>query len=396
MCQLLIISLFVGCVSVNSEPQLQFYINPSHPPPEMGMTETAVNFISFYNFFDYAVYEGLAPLKLNGPLYRFAKLLLWDISNINWLGTVVHELGHGQRAVENGWGIGYYIPYNYLPFSPWLGLRSAWTFEVWDVESDSSKSGEEERARFTVGGLEAERVAARLLRKKFYGISPVRGTDFLWAALYEQGTSFYVLKTKIGDGGDVSNWLWDMVALKTDDSIPSFGEREKLFRNIRKESCIFSLLNPPFYQSLYYTFKLLFLDSVQVKVAMFKIGKVQIMPAFSYGLTSLGTERYFEVYWRSDSLFGSGYIGHLWRISQPDAICSGVYVGNIPYDKVRFSFDLHGWTGRPWGCALETEVGIVTAKSSLLIAAGAKTKGYLQGLPYNATAWLRFGLKIIL
>lgn len=189
-------------------------------------------------------------------------------------------------------------------------------------------------------------------------------------------------------------WLGDMVTLKTGDSIPSLEEMERLYKNIRREAVAFSLLNPPFWQSLYYTLSLPFSDSSQAMVSMLRVGGIQFMPAFSYGLTSLGTERYFEVYWRSDSFYGRGYFGHLWNIAEPDAICGGVYVGNLPFRNLLFSIELHGWTGKKWGGALETEVGIRTPKSTFLIGAGAKSAGYLQGLPYNKAVWFRLGLKV--
>ncbi len=107
----LIISLLLAIITKGqgSELDVKFYINPSHLPPEMGMTETATNFISFYDFLDYAICKSLEPLQLKGPFYRFARLFLWDISNINWLATVVHELGHGQRIVDSGAGVAYSI-----------------------------------------------------------------------------------------------------------------------------------------------------------------------------------------------------------------------------------------------------------------------------------------------
>lgn len=372
--------------------EVKFYVNPSHPPPEMGMTETATNFISFYDLLDYAICKGLEPLKLRGPFYRFGKLLLWDISNINWLETVVHELGHGQRAREDGIGAAYYIPYNYLPLAPWLGLKGAQTFRVLEfIPSDSNNSGEREGDRVVVGGMEAENVAARILRKRFYGTMPVRDMNFLWSIFCEPGTVSYILK---GETGDVYSWLSDMVTLKTGDSIPSLEEMEKLYKNVRREAVIFSLVNPPFWQSLYYSMTLPFSDSIQTKVSMLRVGGIQFMPALSYGLTSSGTERYFEVYWRRGSFYGRGYFGHLWRITEPDAICAGFHIANIPFHNFRLSFDLHGWTGKRWGGALETEAGIGVPKSTLLIGAGAKSAGYLQGLPYNKAVWFRLGLKL--
>lgn len=89
----------------NPNREIQFLLNPAYPPPEMGMEETATNLVSLYELVDYALARGLEPLNINSWPWRVAKFLLWDLSNVSFLGTLNHELGHGHRhqAKEIKW-----------------------------------------------------------------------------------------------------------------------------------------------------------------------------------------------------------------------------------------------------------------------------------------------------
>ena len=372
----------------NPNREIQFLLNPAYPPPEMGMEETATNLVALYELVDYALTKGFEPLNINGWPWRIAKFLFWDLSNVSFLGTLNHELGHGHRHRDFGGTPSYSLNYNYLPLWPWIGFKSSRCY----YHGPIPPLNREEKLRRTVGGLEASGVLKDVTVSRLYSTSCYTYTSLLFLGYSKFNLLLYVLRTdpKNSDG-DISKWLAAIAGLHSDIS------QERLYSQLRRESILFCVLDPALWEAVYYTVYANFMKGMNCfKVSMLKVGSFEVMPELSYGITSLGTEKYLRIHWRRDRIFGNVYFRYLWRVNQADGKGIGFRLANLPLvDKTwQIGLTCDGWHGEKIGGAFEIILQKSIENSYYSLHLGMKSDGYLRGKSYGASQWLRFGIRI--
>jgi len=375
----------------NPNREIQFLLNPTYPPPEMGMEETATNLVALYELIDYALTKGFEPLDINSWQWRVAKFLLWDLSNVSFLGTLNHELGHGHRHRDFGGNPSYSLSYNYLPLWPWKGFKTSYCY----YHGITPPLDREERLRRTVGGLEASGVLKDVTVSRLYSTSNYTYITLLFLGYSKFNLLLYVLRTDPENPwGDVSDWLEGIAELGGDSSQERISS---LYSQLKRESILFCVLDPTLWQAVYYTIYANFMKGMDCfKVPMLEIGNFEVMPEISYGITSLGTEKYLRIHWRRDRIFGNVYFRYLWRVNQADGKGLGFCLANLPLidETCQVSLTCDSWCGEKIGGAFEIILQKSIENSHYSLHLGMKSDGYLRGKSYGASQWLRFGIKI--
>jgi hypothetical protein len=211
--------------------------------------------------------------------YRLLKFVYFDQAQEQWLAVVNHEVfGHGARLRERFDGpIGYRIDAP-VPYGDGGGSTS-FSFDreptVYELQA------------VTVGGMEADAVAARLTAHRAFSARRLGSRDAIRYLGFELDTLTYVLGT--GDdpeepGHDVSDFL------QTYNEVAAAAGASLLTPRKARQEALFALANPMLGYAAYSIGRHLWDGSRDVPVWAPAIGGVRWLPIVRYQLTPYGTE----------------------------------------------------------------------------------------------------------
>ena len=321
--------------------------------------------------------------------YRLAKLGLFDEPQENWFRVANHEVfGHGARLRELfGGHIGYQ-----LPAPPPYGRGGGATFFQFDHPPTV-----EEVLAVTVGGMEANDIAARALAQDALTQGRWHYRDARRYLYAEYDTIRYIRGTRglEKEGHDVGDFIRIYNDLADD-----LGEKRLSARTLRRD-VLASFANPMIAYSYYNTFvSYVWGGDATAPVPMIPLGRTRYLPMARFHLTSFGTEfaidntfvrngRFFDVRIARGQTIGA----RTWSIG-----LQGTRLASIG----RWSIDGEAtlWHVPEWGEKLAVTVHRTLTERSghalaLVVQAGFKTNGYVAGDPLRQGAIVRVGAALI-
>jgi hypothetical protein len=337
--------------------------------------------------------EDTAVRRAGGVGYRFARLFALDVPQEDWLRVANHEVfGHGARLRERFDGP---IRYSIGVPPPYGSGGGSTSFEF------NREPTLEEVLAITVGGMEANNIAASrvALRAMREGQSTYR--DMLRYLLGRLDTVGYILDTDDEleePGHDVSDFIRTLRDAAGSDL--TAGEL--------KRRAIVGLADPMLGYAVYgLAVSYLWRGRTRVTVPTFTLGGVRYLPALRFHLTSFGTE------WVLDNTFVRDL--RATRVSvrvgeAPDARSFGAAVRRDAvwtWRRARIDADVSAWhqprllddggVERSAGGAAFAIASIPLEVrwlrwASVVVQAGYKTRGFIEGEPLDAGVVVRGGI----
>jgi hypothetical protein len=319
--------------------------------------------------------------------YRLAKLALFDDPQENWLRVANHELfGHGGRLRElfNG-------PVRYaLPTPPPYGRGGGAT----DFQLDRTPTVEEMLA-VTVGGMEANRMMARVLTQDALTSGRWHYRDARRYLYAEYDTIHYIRRTTGSEkeGHDVGDFL------KVYNEVAMANDEKTLSARMLRRRVLAGFANPMIAYSYYSAFiSYVWSGHADSRVPMLRLGATRYLPMARFQLTSFGTEWVID-----NALVRNGrFIDATIRTGQTiGARTWGVGLQTTRLAAWRgWTFDGDGdlWHQPEWGgevtATAHRQVGQLPRLHNtlaLVVQAGYKTNGFLAGERIHQGAVVRIG-----
>jgi len=319
--------------------------------------------------------------RATNAVYRLAKLELFDDPQENWLRVANHELfGHGGRLRELFDGPIHYA----LPAPPPYGRGGGATYFQLDRIPTV-----EEILSVTVGGMEANRMAARILTQDALtsGHWHYRDARRYWYAEYD--TIHYIRHTHDleKEGHDVSDFI------KIYNEVATNNDEKTLDARTLRRYVLAGFANPMIayaYYSAYISY--VWSGHAESPVPMIPIGATRYLPMVRFQLTSFGTE------WVIDNAFvrNGRFIDATIRAGQ--TIGARTWGVGLQSTRVavwkQWTFDGEGhlWRQPEWGGeAMGTARRRLRSGLSIVAQGGYKTNGFLAGERIHQGAILRIG-----
>jgi hypothetical protein len=317
--------------------------------------------------------------------YRLAKLALFDEPQENWFRVANHEVfGHGGRLRELFDGhIGYQ-----LPAPPPYGRGGGATF----FEFNRQPTVEEVLA-VTVGGMEANYVAARSLARDALTEGTWHYRDARRYLYAEYDTLRYIrgvhdLEKEGHDVGDFIRIYNDVAA--------DLGETRLTARALRRDA-LASLANPLIAYSYYSTFvSYVWGGHAYAPVPMIQVGATRYLPMARFHLTSFGTEFVIDNTFVRNGRFFDASVGigqtigsRTWSIGlQGTRLAS---IGGWSIDGEATIWHRPEW-GEQFAATVHRNLAERRGRAlALVVQAGFKTDGYMPGDRLRQGAIVRVG-----
>jgi len=322
--------------------------------------------------------------RATNATYRLAKLTLVDDPQENWLRVANHELfGHGGRLRELFDGPVHYA----LPAPPPYGRGGGATY----FELDSNPTVEELLA-VTVGGMEANRMAARALTQDALTSGRWHYRDARRYRYAEYDTIRYIRRTHDleKEGHDVGDFIKIYNEVATAN-----GEKTLNARRLRREVLV-AFANPMIAYAYYSTYiSYVWGGHAESPVPMVRLGATRYLPMARFQLTPFGTE------WVIDNAFvrNGRFIDATIRSGQT----IGARTWGVGLQMTRlaawqgWTFDGEGhlWRQPDWGWgATATAHRRLGSGLSIVAQGGYKTAGFLAGERIHQGATLRIGVSL--
>jgi hypothetical protein len=319
--------------------------------------------------------------------YRLAKLALLDDPQENWLRVANHELfGHGGRLRElfNG-----HISYA-LPAPPPYGRGGGATYFGLDHAPTV-----EEMLAVTVGGMEANRMMARLLTQDALTSGRWHYRDARRYLYAEYDTMRYIRRTTDAEkeGHDVGDFL------KIYNEVATANDATTLNARTLRRRVLAGFANPMIAYSYYGAFiSYVWSGRADAPVPMLRFGATRYLPMVRFQLTPFGTE------WVIDNTFvrNGRFVDATIRAGQT----IGARTGGVGLQVTRlaawkgWTFDGDGnlWRQPEWGGEVTatahhqlTRLPLLRHTLVAVVQAGYKTNGFLAGERIHQGAVLRVG-----
>lgn len=331
-----------------------------------------------------------------GVGYRFARLFALDLPQEDWLRVVNHEIfGHGARLRERFDG-----PVRYrVGLPPPYGGGGGSTSFTFDREPAI-----EEVLAITIGGMEANNVAASRLALRAVARGEATYREMLRYLLSRLDTVGYILST--GDepeeeGHDVSDFL---IALR------DVAGSDLTARDLRRRAIV-GLADPLLGVAAYgLVLSYLWRGDTDAPVPAFRVGGLGYLPALRLQLAPFGIEWVVENTFARDGLatrvsarFGDAPGARSFGIGlHRDAIWT--------WRRARIDVDGHAWRqprilddGRversAGGAAFATASVPLDVKwlrwASVVVQGGYKTRGFVEGEPLGSGFVARGGVGLV-
>jgi hypothetical protein len=328
-----------------------------------------------------------------GVAYRFVKLFGLDLPQEEWLRVANHEVfGHGARVRER---FDAAIDYTVGVPPPYGGGGGSTS-----IRFDREPTVEEVLA-ITVGGMEANNVAASriALRAIARGTAPHR--DLLRYVLGRLDTVGYILDTgddPESEGHDVSDFVITLRDVTGSNVTP---------RSLRRRALI-GLADPVLGYAVYgLAVSYLWRGDADARIPAFRIGQARYVPALRFQLAPFGTE------WVMDNTFAGAMPVTRVSLRLGGAPGAGSFGASVYREAVwisrraRIDADLHAWrqprvrddgempraTGAAAYATLSSPIEAKWLRWAVLVVHGGyKTRGFVEGEPLGAGFVLRGGL----
>lgn len=341
--------------------------------------------------------------KSGGISYRLGKSFI--TYNVSYLGGLTqHEVfGHGSRYREFGQTESSY--HLSLPFP--LGKGNGFAQSGTPAKGTYRFISHYESSAKTFGGMEGNGILGNRIRTKWLLDNSITNQEFMLYIFGRHNITAYILSTdyKTAQGGnDVIAYL-DKVNYINGNNTPAYN------LELLKKQAALTFLDPLTYIGGFdYLFSYLIKGNEKAKIPMLKFGGLRYMPSFRLGLSPFGSEFYSEHF----ALFNKKLIEFYYRKS--DGILSrtnggGIklsYLINNKHLAVNTSLDLWNQPGMQLGgdklyytsggtggaIGATAIVNLFTRDNSvgIMIHAGYKTAGYLEGEKLEHGPMIRIGL----
>lgn len=319
--------------------------------------------------------------RVTNATYRLAKLELFDDPQENWLRVANHELfGHGGRLRELFDGPVHYA----LPAPPPYGRGGGATYFQLDRNPTV-----EEILSVTVGGMEANRMAARILAEDALTLGHWHYRDARRYRYAEYDTIRYIRHTHDleKEGHDVGDFI------KIYNQVATDNDEKTLDARTLRRHVLAGFANPMIayaYYSAYVSY--VWGGHAESPVPMIPIGATRYLPMVRFQLTSFGTE------WVIDNAFvrNGRFVDATIRAGQ--TIGARTWGVGLQSTRVavwkQWTFDGEGhlWRQPEWGWeATGTARRRLRSGLSIVAQGGYKTDGFLAGERIHQGAILRIG-----
>ena len=319
--------------------------------------------------------------------YRLAKLSLFDNPQENWLRVANHELfGHGGRLRELFKGRISYA----LPAPPPYGRGGGATYFGLDRTPTV-----EDMLAVTVGGMEANRMMARLLTQDALTAGRWHYRDARRYLYAEYDTMRYIRRTTDveKEGHDVGDFL------KIYNELATANDARTLNARTLRRRVLAGFANPMIAYSYYGAFiSYVWSGRADAPVPMLRLGATRYLPMARFELTPFGTEfvidnafvrngRFVDATIRAGQTIGA----RTWGV--------GLQATRLAARKGwTFGGDGNLWHQPEWGgevtATAHRQVGRLPRLHNplaLVVQAGYKTNGFLAGERIHQGAVLRVG-----
>jgi hypothetical protein len=328
-----------------------------------------------------------------GVSYRFARLFGIDAPQEEWLRVANHEVfGHGARLRERFDGR---IRYKVGVPPPYGGGGGSTSFDF------DRQPTVEELLAITVGGMEANAVGASrvALRAVHDGEAPYR--DMLRYLLARLDAIGYIVATDDDleeEGHDVSDFLRILREVAGSDLRPA---------DLRRRAIV-GLADPMLAYAVYgLAVSYLWRGRTGVAVPTFRIGDVRYLPALRFYLAPFGSE------WTLDNTIVRAHRATRLSLRLGDAPGGRSFGASVhrqsvhTWRRARIDADVHAWRqprilddgalDRSIGAAAFATASIpldVTGLrwATVVLQAGYKTRGFIEGEPLGAGVVVRGGV----
>ena len=295
----------------------------------------------------------------------------------SWIMVANHEVGgHGARAREYKLKS---VRYTIRPFDGATNFSNR----------DFALLHPHKQQSVNIAGIEANYILSEKIKTKMIesdSMSPVYAINYIWTRI-DQIT--YIAKN---DNGDVASYIKGV-----NDLYQTNLSNKKLLR-----LAYIDLLDPFLGYSLYS-----FLFDANSGIPMFEVNNVKYLPAAKLALTPYGTEarliNHFKIndkYYKLSLGYGSNKRFNYYSLMASADNILKLYNTKIGFDfafwrspKMLTSNPINAGTQKGGMLVINTESPLVK-NISLIVSAGYKTAGFIEGMPLKSSGLLRAGLKL--
>ncbi len=258
---------------------------------------------------------------------------------------------------------------------------------------------------FYTGGSEGNFILSELLRKKMTANKKI---DYYSSILFLQSRldlSLYILFSTNNDSvnsrqGDIGNYLY---SVNSQYGYAANPENYKLTLESLQLNTALSFFDPLIYYCLYMHFHYYLTGQTHVDMPFLWIGDLFFIPYFDMKLSPYGCDRFLRVQGGYNDIFFSGYLrmgdfifNQFWGM--------GLYIDNLFLsNEMSWGIGFDFWmqphesieqAATDLGGAVNLNITYIMNSISLKLNVGAKTRGYVPGLPFNQNIYGSVGIKI--
>lgn len=343
--------------------------------------------------------------KTVGITYRISKTVLLDIPLDDVTGLFLHEsFGHGARLREFGFTKNKY----YISLPPPYGMGEGTTY--FGVPALHRHTSSWEYLTITLSGSQANTVASNLLEVKWLQRDSINYREASYYAGAFNDLTYYILSSRYFNrhGNDIDNYIYQFNNIH--DPLHNNVLKRYEIKTLAQQSA-YNFLNPFEYIAAWMFLKdYIFHGKEYGKLPMIRIKNIRYLPSVHLTLSPFGSEFHLDNYFKR----GKQLADISFRYGDPRKQTSygcGVSVYNIVNGKNLYvngslnvwhqpSMQLGGNNFRTTKPGVGTQVlatagWSITEKNipvSLVVQAGYKTDGFLEGEMLSKGAILRVGL----
>jgi len=363
---------------------------------------------NFYDIFSFD--ESIFEYKMLASGLRILKGGIFDSFLGFSLAILQHEyFGHGARNRMDSLIYDGYPVINFV-FQPRFSFFPPF-YTLFDI-ADASNMGNfyqvpeyEVLTLFYTGGSEGNFILSELLRKNMIAKNKI---DYYSSILFLQSRldlSTYILFSTDSDSinsrqGDIGNYLY---SVNSQYGYAASSENYKLTLEFLQWNTMLSFFDPFIFYCLYMHFHYYLTGQTHVDMPFLWIGDLYFIPYLDMQLSPYGCDRflrvqggYNDVYFSSYFRIGDFIFTQFWGM--------GLYIDNLFLsDTIRWGMGFDFWV-QPHdsieeaeidlGGAINLNIAYIVGNISLKLKVGAKTKGYVPGLPFNQNIYGSIGIKI--
>ena len=353
--------------------------------------------------------EETAGWKTVGILYRIARTALIDNIIDHLVFLTQHEyFGHGARYREFGYKQNNYKLNLFPPYGSGRGSASRGQLSLGRVITAH------ENMVMSLAGSRSNALMAGLIRSDWLLKNQINTNEAILYIITSLDLPIYIWRTKwnpdhLGHSNDVRAYLNQLNQYEMHVN----GKSPNTTLDVLARHTSAALFDPLLYYSIYaFAYSFLWKGDHQTGVPMIPLGGVKWLPLMRMGLTPFGTEFIFDNYLMKNCRL----INASFRTGGPTFhrfYGFGLSVNNLVYEKKwKFNVKIELWKQpklilgdinktietNGWGGLLAGTVNLRLSDASmapcLIVQAGYKTAGYLEGERLSRGPVFRIGLQI--